>query len=460
MIKTTRHRQYRHRQALASSACALLAAALTLAATAVGEPAQLHITSDPAGATISVDGTSRGVTPMTLSTIIPGKHILLARKQGYHTSRETIVLGAGERTTREFTLKPILGLILVHSTPAGADIEVDGAHRGVTPTLINDLPLGRYRARLVKPGYIPREIEMTIDSRSPKKFDIQLTSDSATLALDSEPPGAAVTLNGVARGTTPCHVDRIPSGESTLELSLTGFEPYSESLKLAAGENQTITASLKSIPSDLAIVSIPPGARIYVDNQFRGTAPVKLTKLPPNTYRIRAELAAHDLMLRNVTIGRAQDIVEEFRLQRNAGGLAITTEPAGVTILLNGKDVGTTAIGTNATDRVSETLSVDLVSCGTHVLALTKPGYYEAKTDIDVVRDQTLTRHYRLKRRFIPNYEIKTDTEVYRGILIEVDEQKNVKLETHPGIFKTLMRDEIRFVKPLRETQLENATEE
>jgi hypothetical protein len=435
----------------------LLLSAVALGSVARGEPAQLRVVSHPAGATVTIDGTSRGTTPLTLSTLAQGKHLILIEKQNCQPVRETIVSADADRIAREYQLKPILGLLLVHSDPPGADIEVDGAHRGVTPTLIADLPFGRYRAKLVKPGYIPREIEMVIDSRSPKKFDVQLTSDAATLALDSEPPGASVTLNGVARGTTPCTVERVPSGIATLELALPGFEPYGQTLKLAAGESETIKAVLKSIPSDLSIVSIPPGARVYVDNQFRGKAPVKLTKLSPKSYRIRAEMAAHDVMLRTVEVGRAADIVEEFRLQRNAGALAITTEPAGIAILLDGKEVGTTrAIGTNQTDRVSEPLAVDLVACGPHVLTLTKPGYYESKHEIDVIRDETLTQHYRLKRRFIPNYEIKTETEVYRGILIEVDAQKNIKLETHPGIFKTIMQPEIRFVKPLRDDQLDD----
>ncbi len=428
---------------------------LAVLSTAVGEPAQLHIISEPAGATITINGVKKGTAPLTLPTMTPGKHLVIAEKRDHATVRRTVTLVDGQRSSQEFRLQPILGLVLVHSTPSEADIEIKGAHRGTTPTLISDLPIGRYRARLSKPGFIAKEVEMNIEDRSPLKLDVVLTSDSASLALDSEPPGADVTLNGVARGETPCSVERIPSGDATLELSLAGFEPYSESLKLSAGESQTITAVLKPIPSDLEIVSIPAGARIYVNNQFRGKGPVSMTNLEPGTYRIRAELPAHEIMLRNVEIGRAQNIVEEFRLLRNAGGIAITTEPADVDVLLDGKNIGFTATDTNRTDRVSEPLSVDLIPCGVHVLTLTKPGYYETKTEIDIIRDEIFTKHYRLARRFIPNYEVKTETEVYRGVLIEVDAQRNVKLETHPGIFKTLMRGEIKSVKPLREDQLE-----
>lgn len=454
MIARKRHLYRRQARALIASARAALIAAMLLS-TARGEPAQVHIITEPAGATITVDGEPRGEAPVTLTNLAPGKHLLVAEKRNHATVRRTIDLISGARSSEEIRLEPILGLILIQSTPTGADVEIAGAHRGNTPALITDLPLGRYRARLSKPGYIPREIELKVEGRSPKKFDVTLTSDSAALALDSEPPGADVTLNGVARGETPCTIERIPSGAAKLELSLAGFEPYSESLKLSAGENQTITAVLKPIPSNLEIVSIPAGARIYVDNQFRGKAPVKMEKLTPGTYRVRAELKAHDIMLRNVEIGRAQNTVEEFRLLRNAGGIAITTEPADVNILLDGKNIGFTMADTNRTDRVSEPFSANLIPCGVHVLTLTKPGYYETKKEVNIVRDEIYTKHYRLARRFIPNYEVKTETEVYRGILIEVDAQRNVKLETHPGIFKTIMNAEIKSARPLRKDKIE-----
>ncbi len=454
MITRNRKRCRPRIRAVAVSARAALVAFMLLS-TARGEPAQVHIISEPAGATITIDGKPRGEAPVTVTALSPGKHLLVAEKRNHHPVRRTIDLIPGSRSSEEIRLEPIHGLILIQSTPADVEVEIAGAHRGTTPTLITDLPLGRYRARLSKPGFISKEIEMNIKGRSPQKFDVKLTSDSAALAVDSEPPGADVTLNGVARGETPCTIERIPSGTATLELSLAGFEPYSESLKLSAGENQTITAVLKAIPSDLEIVSIPEGARIYVDNQFRGKAPVKMTKLKPGTYRVRAEMKAHDIMLRNVEIGRAQKIVEEFRLQRNAGGISLTTEPAGVEILLDGKKLGFTTADTNRTDRVSQPFSANLIPCGVHVLTLTKPGYYETKKEINIIRDEIFTKHYRLPRRFIPNYEVKTETEVYRGILIEVDAQRNVKLETHPGIFKTIMNAEIKSVRPLRKDKVE-----
>jgi len=440
---------------LITQALSLILASTAQAQTAMGSQAQVRVISKPVDVRITIDGRQKGTTPLTLR-LSPGRHLLLAEKSDHISVRQTLDLTPDQLKTCELNLKPVNGLILIHSVPTGAEIEINGANRGVTPTFINDLPLGHYRAKFVKPGYIPKEIELNITKRSPVKFDVKLTSDSATLTVESEPPGAGVTINGINRGQTPCTIERIPSGSATLEMNMTGFEHYSEKLILAAGEIQQVTASLKVIPSDLQIVSTPTGARIYVNNQYKGTSPVSLKKIKPGTYRIRAELDAHDIMARDVEIGKAQNIVEEFRLQANAGAIEITTEPAGVQVILGGRTIGTTAANSNSTDRISKRLSVDLIPSGTQTMTLTKVGYFTKKAEVTIARDQTYTHHFRLKRRFIPNYEVKTGSAVYRGILIEVDARRNIKLETHPGVFKTLKRNEIIYCNPLREDKLKD----
>jgi len=414
-------------------------------------PCQVRVVTSPERAAITFDGEHKGASPLYIRTAKPGAHILSATLQDYKNYRKTLKLAPGERTTVDIRLEPVLGLVLVHSDPSEADVQVGGVDRGQTPLLITDLPIGKYRLRFSKPGYISKEIELTIPSRVPQKLNAQLTSDFAALVLDSLPSGATVNLNGVERGKTPCSIDRVPTGDSTLEISSPGYHVYREKLKLSAGETQDLVATLKAIPSKMKVVSVPPGARIYVDNQFKGEAPVELTNLEPKSYRIRAEMTAYEMMLRTVTLVRGSDVVEEFRLQRNCGVFELTTQPAGVSVFIDAKKAGVTEAKPNQTDRVSELFVVDLLPVGTHEVTLTKKGFFVGELTIEVERDQTVAQHYALKRRFIPNYEIRTATEIYSGVFVEKDPKGNVKLELRPGIFKTVPRKEIRSGRPLRE---------
>jgi len=211
---------------------------------------------------------------------------------------------------------------------------------------------------------------------------------------------------------------------------------------------------LKVIPSELQVVSIPAKARVYVENQFRGEAPVTLQNLEPGEYRVRAELIGCEPLARTVKLERNQKLVEEFRLTRDCGVLEITTEPAGVKVLLDGKESGVTAAKASETDRVSEPLAIDFLSAGAHQVQLTKKGYYDAAFEVQIEKEKTLTRHVPLKQRFIPDCEIKTTKdEVFRGVLVDVDPQGNLRLEIKPGIFKNILAKDVKTRMPIRVEQ-------
>jgi formylglycine-generating enzyme required for sulfatase activity len=88
-----------------------------------------------------------------------------------------------------------------------------------------------------------------------------------TLAVTSEPPGAAVSVNGVRKGTTPVQVKDVPEGELSVKAELTGFEtaeqqvlitPYRDdySLALALKPSRTVTTGRIG----LALVPITAGS--------------------------------------------------------------------------------------------------------------------------------------------------------------------------------------------------------
>ena len=63
-------------------------------------PAQLTVSSSPAGVQITFDGSPLCMTPCTLTGIAPGQHTILASKNGYSSANRNIVLSSGANTTR------------------------------------------------------------------------------------------------------------------------------------------------------------------------------------------------------------------------------------------------------------------------------------------------------------------------------------------------------------------------
>jgi len=432
---------------------ALLALAASVTAAPPPQPlGQLSVTTTPKGASIAVDGTKYGNAPATIPNLSTGDHLVVVTLADYEEARRTVTLTeAAPTATLELQLEPVVGLILVHTAPKGAEVQLNGADRGKTPLLLSDVPVGKHRVQLSIPGYQPKTIDLTVKDRTPQKIDVSMTSDSAKLTLGSDPTGAGVILNGIDKGKTPCTLDRIPAGDSKLEISMTGFEPYVQTLKLAAGQQETLTAVLKPIPSTLTVISIPPKARVYVNDQFKGESPVTLKNMAPGSYRVRAELKGFEADARPVELKQAQEISEEFRLAKAGGGLEVITDPPGVTVLIDGKEAGTTAAKANDAETTSQPLEIDLPALGEHEVQLVKKGYANKVVKIEIEKDKTATVKETLTRRFVVDCEVTTATDVYRGVLVEKDVVGNVTLEIKPGVIKTILAKDVRTVLPIKE---------
>ena len=62
--------------------------------------------------------------------------------------------------------------------------------------------------------------------------------------VESRPPGASVTINGRPSGTTPLTLDKLEPGEFRVDLALQGYQPFSTTVRVVAGERARAAASL------------------------------------------------------------------------------------------------------------------------------------------------------------------------------------------------------------------------
>lgn len=431
---------------------ALAAAAARLALAAPEEPrTTLHVTSHPEGAAVFVDTVNRGVTPLFLTGIPPGQHLVQAEKDGFEPAFETISLSDAETRVLPFNLRPQNGILLLVSDPPGCDVRENGISIGQTPLLTDALASGEHRLSVSASGYRTKEIRIALNGRTPLRQTVQLQSDSGTLDVTSQPSGAEVRVNGIPRGRTPCRVTRIAGGRATVEISAEGFQRYTRDISLSPGEVQALNAPLAPLPGTLQIVSIPDGGRVYVEDEFKGTAPCSLPNLKPGTYRVRVDREGCDPVARDVTLANGASLTEEFRLVSNTGRIEIFTAPAGATILLNGKKRGLTVSRGNDLSAVSGAFLLADVKEGEYELEVAKKGYARQRRKVTVARGKTSTVQVPLKRLFIPDYEVTTGRSHYKGILESISEE-SVRLEISPGVSQTFPMTEIKKHGYLKET--------
>ena len=406
-------------------------------------------TSQPDGATVIVDGMTRGVTPLTLYDLAPGPRHVRFELSNYEGVDEFMFLREGGAVSKNAVLSPVKGILLLETEPAGCDISLDGVSFGKTPRLITSLDAkGAYRLLVQKPGYQPRTVEVKFNGRIPLVKNESLVIDSGIIEITSEPAGAEVTVNGQPRGLTPTKVDGVPKGRATVEIKKNGFEDESRELSIVAGESQTLFVKLNGLPGTMSLSSIPDGARFYVNDRPEGKGPISLTGLKPGSYTIRVEKEGFATSTKTVSLENGGAIVEEFRLDIVMGRIEVRTIPFGVEVFLDGSRIGITkAKGDDG--GASEVFAIENVREGEHTLAFRCEGYAEVTKHPVVENRKTQTVTARLKRVFTPNVEITTDSGVHRGILIS-NTANGVEVEVSLGITRTFPHSEVRkleFIK-------------
>lgn len=414
---------------------------------------ELFILSEPANASVEVNGEFVGTTP--LSTKLPaGKLLVAVRREGFHTERFSLTLPENGREAREFNLRPVHGLILIDSEPQGAAVTLGGVFQGNTPLALHNIRLGEHRARLVLAGFNEKDAVFQVEDRIPRRVTVEMDSNSGSLVVTSSPSGATLFLDGRNEGITPVSIPRVPQGERDVRIQLAGYETYQTTLRISPDDTSRVDATLEAMPGSLEVVTIPTGSRIYVNDEFRGESPVALEGLRPGAYVIRAERRGYAEESRTVRVGRGESLIEEFRMERNSGTLEIVTRPADVRVIINGEYMGTTRA--RGSDVISEPLQVDLLSQGAHTLQLVREGYLFENKRFMVAKDEVTALEESLRRIFIPNTVVRIGEGQDRAITGRLHRRHpngDVELEVREGIFRTFSASDIRSIEPLRQEE-------
>lgn len=139
------------------------------------------VTIDAGGSyDIYVNNELKGESPWS-GNLATGAYIFEARKTGHRTTSLSKTISATPAQQR-YTLPapiPIVGTLNVTSTPAMAEVYVDGTKAGETP-LMRDIATGKHKITLHKEGYYPAEQTVTIEDGKVTEVSVLMPEESAT----------------------------------------------------------------------------------------------------------------------------------------------------------------------------------------------------------------------------------------------------------------------------------------
>ena len=136
--------------------------------------ASLRLSSDPAGAEVTVDGRTVGTTPLVVSDLAPGQHDVAVSASGYGTARARPTLSAGQQTALALDLEARMGFLTVEAPP-GSTIKIDGQPRVVGSGALyrTDLLPGTHRVSVTAPGDAPVERVLEVSAGVTLTFTVQ-----------------------------------------------------------------------------------------------------------------------------------------------------------------------------------------------------------------------------------------------------------------------------------------------
>ena len=276
-------------------------------------PGYIRVSSTTSGATAIVDEYQRQSTPYVFTVTGERYHTVHIQLSGYQPYSQSVLVQSGQTATVTATLAqnaPVTGGVTISSTPAGADIYIDGNYRGETSSTIGGLSPGTHSLTLRKAGYHDASSTLgitpgTVTSRSITLQKYQPKPAVGSIEVISDPPGALVSLDGNFQGTThtgsPFDITGVAPGTHIVRLELADYLPVSRTVTVPDGSiSPVIVVMTKNTPppipdttGQLYISSSPSGADVYLDNAYTGMTPVSLSDIPAGSHAVILRLSGY-----------------------------------------------------------------------------------------------------------------------------------------------------------------------
>ena len=321
-IKTTtpappRQQPWRQVPAVAIGVCGTLIAAwfvwqtwtATPAVSAPLTPVTAMGTADfktlPEGASISINGTERGVTPLRLS-LAPGNYNVQITS-GSISRTLPITVEANSVVSQYVELAAAAatpgGRLEIGSEPSGAQVALDGVSKGVTPLSIADVTPGQHRVT-VSNG--ENSVSRTVTVTRGATATLVISTGGAAVAgagaggwLSIQAPvDMEILEDGRVLGTTRTERLMLPVGSHRIELANSALEfTTTRTVQVAAGRTANVAIAL---PTGRLAVNAVPWADVTLDGASVGTTPLGQLSVPIGT---------HELVFRHPQLGERRQTV-------------------------------------------------------------------------------------------------------------------------------------------------------
>lgn len=208
--------------------------------------AEISLASEPAQASVRVDGNSAGTTPLTLN-LPEGEHGLEVRAERFKTWRTRLTVVANQPQNLDtIRLAPADGKLALQTKPSGANVMVAGRFAGQTPLELLLAAGQTHRVLLSKAGYEKAQRDVMLQSEESKTLNIKLKAKQGIINFVVSPADADLFVDGRSRGGLPAKLSLV-AVEHLLEIKKKGYQTYRTRITPRPGFPQEINISLTKL---------------------------------------------------------------------------------------------------------------------------------------------------------------------------------------------------------------------
>ena len=243
----------------------------------------IEITSEPAGAEVTVNGQPRGLTPTKVDGVPKGRATVEIKKNGFEDESRELSIVAGESQTLFVKLNGLPGTMSLSSIPDGARFYVNDRPEGKGPISLTGLKPGSYTIRVEKEGFATSTKTVSLENGGAIVEEFRLENVMGRIEVRTIPSGVEVFLDGSRIGITKAKgddggasevfaIENVREGEHTLAFRCEGYAEVTKHPVVENRKTQTVTARLKRVFTPNVEITTDSGVHrgILISNTANG----------------------------------------------------------------------------------------------------------------------------------------------------------------------------------------------
>ena len=268
---------------------------------------------------------------------------------------------------QKFSLVSVPGTLTLENFPAGGVLKVDGKKTEYSPEGLS-FAEGEYRLSIEKDDQVIWQKGVQIASGKNQKLEVVLTDgvqaapladQQGSFALNTDPPGAKVFLDGQPVSTEGAV--SIPPGRHSLRLAAADYRDTTIEFEISPGESKNFgTLRLPGLAQWITLKGVPKGARILLnDVQVENTGP--RLEVVSGTHTVSVQVPNRTGFVQTVQVPSGKPVTVTYTLPK--GQLSLRGIPV-ASFFIDGRPVGKSGPGFDTT-----------LESGSYKVSLKHPGF-------------------------------------------------------------------------------------